>query len=109
MENKLDYISVKDLKRGDYTYNEIDTDEGTFGYVSIFEEITEEDKFAEIVAAGSKMPKGYEDDYDALYYNTKGVIPTRIRFATDDEKEYLNRLLRDDDGKVFSNGKLRKF
>lgn len=27
MENKLDYISVKDLKRGDYTYNEIDTDE----------------------------------------------------------------------------------
>lgn len=55
------------------------------------------------------MPKGYEDDYDALYYNTKGVIPTRIRFATDDEKEYLNRLLRDDDGKVFSDGKLRKF
>ena len=51
------------------------------------------------------MPKGYEDEYDFLYYNTKGTIPNMIRYASDDEIEYLNTLLHCD-GRNFCNGQL---
>ena len=105
MTTKTDNISVKDLKKGDYIYNEVVTNEGTFGYISIFNEIDSDGKFNEFVAAGYKMPKGYEDKCDFLYYYAKGVIPNTIRYANDDEIEYLDTLL-NSDGCSFCNGHL---
>lgn len=105
MTAKTDNISVKDLKKGDYIYNEVVTNEGTFGYISIFNKIDSDGKFNEFVAAGYKMPKGYEDKCDFLYYYTKGVIPNTIRYASDDEIEYLDTLL-NSDGCRFCNGYL---
>ena len=105
MTTKTDNISVKDLKKGDYIYNEVVTNEGTFGYVSIFKEINPDGKFKEFVSAGYEMLKGHEDEYDFLYYDTKGDIPNTIRYANDDEIEYLNTLLHCD-GRNFCNGQL---
>ena len=105
MTTKTDNISVKDLKKGDYIYNEAGTNAGTFGSISIFKEIDSDGKFNEFVSAGYEMPKGYEDEYDFLYYDTKGDIPNMIRYANDDEIEYLNTLLHCD-GRNFCNGQL---
>lgn len=90
-------VSVKDLKKGDYIYNEVTNNEGTFAYISIFKEINKEGKFCELVAASYTMPEGYEDDVDNLYYATNGVIPSYVRYASSNEIDYLNRLLADDD------------
>lgn len=99
-------LSVKDLKKGDYIYNEVVTNEGTFGYVSIFKEISNDGKFREIVTAGRKMPNGHDDETDNLYYNTNGDTPTTIRMATQEEIDYLDNLL-DADGHYFWNGELK--
>ena len=105
MTTKSANISVKELKEGDYIYNEVVTNEGTFGYISIFKEIDSDGKFNEFVSAGYEMPKGHEDEYDFLYYDTKGTIPYMICYASDDEIEYLNTLLHCD-GRNFCNGQL---
>lgn len=94
-------------KHGDYIHTVVDTTDGRFEYISIFDKIDEDGKLCEIASCVYEAPEQFNDTLDNLFYNTKGEVPSEIRVAGKSEIRYLNALMKDD-GNTFADGKLSK-
>lgn len=103
---------IKSLHCGDYIY--VSYDEG-FSYISIVKgiEVTNNSLVVnEFASACVDTLLEDDDEVDFLYYDTYFTILNgddyhKVRKATKEETEYLNRLL-EEDGNKYVNGKLIK-
>lgn len=98
---------LKRLKHGDYVHTVVNTPDGCFEYISIFDKIDEDGKLCEIASCVYEAPEQFNDTLDNLFYNTKVEAPSEICVARKSEIRYLNALMKDD-GNIFADGKLSK-
>lgn len=111
---KIDFI--KSLRCGDYicaVYND------GFTYLSIVKDVEKDNNVLSINELASvcvDTPEENDDEVDFLYYNTNFSLYGNpyikyqvdcVRKATQEEIEYMDRLLKED-GNKYSNGKMIK-